>query len=78
MTVGNQIGDFKFVPQGWECPKCGRVYSPSMVMCSFCGQNNVHITWVPNTNPITTSGSTGSVKVDNVNGCGSGRCDCPA
>lgn len=22
--------------QGWECPKCGRVYSPVMVMCSYC------------------------------------------
>ena len=27
-----------FVQQGWECPKCGHVYSPSMVMCSYCPQ----------------------------------------
>lgn len=24
------------IAQGWECPKCGRIYSPSMVMCSYC------------------------------------------
>lgn len=29
---------------GWECPKCNRVYSPSMIMCSYCGQNQVTIT----------------------------------
>jgi hypothetical protein len=23
-------------PQGWECPKCGRVYSPSFPMCTYC------------------------------------------
>lgn len=26
-----------FCQQGWECPKCGRVYSPSTSMCRFCG-----------------------------------------
>jgi len=29
---------------GWECPKCNRVYSPSMIMCSYCGQDQVTIT----------------------------------
>lgn len=24
-------------PKGWECPKCGRVYSPSTPMCLYCG-----------------------------------------
>lgn len=23
-------------PQGWECPKCGHVYSPSTPMCFTC------------------------------------------
>ena len=23
--------------KGWECPKCGRVYSPNTSMCFFCG-----------------------------------------
>jgi hypothetical protein len=30
--------------QGWECPKCGRVYSPAMVMCSYCPQQVVTTT----------------------------------
>ena len=34
------------VQQGWECPKCGRVYSPSMVMCTYCPQQ-----------PVTTTGT---------------------
>jgi hypothetical protein len=29
-----------FIPQGWECPKCKRVYSPTTSMCSLCPQNN--------------------------------------
>lgn len=24
-------------PQGWECPKCGHVYSPMTPMCWYCG-----------------------------------------
>ena len=24
--------------QGWECPKCHRVYSPWTSMCFYCGQ----------------------------------------
>ena len=27
-----------FTQQGWECPKCGKVYSPSTIMCLTCGQ----------------------------------------
>lgn len=27
-----------FVNQGWECPKCGRVYSPYTYMCHYCGK----------------------------------------
>lgn len=22
--------------KGWQCPICGRVYSPSTIMCLFC------------------------------------------
>lgn len=28
-----------FVPQGWQCPVCKRVYSPSYPWCLFCGGN---------------------------------------
>lgn len=26
-----------WIQKGWECPKCGRVYSPSTSMCHYCG-----------------------------------------
>lgn len=26
--------------QGWICPKCGRVYAPSVPMCQYCGGNS--------------------------------------
>lgn len=43
----HQLGSVSSVPyptmpgisltqKGWECPKCGRVYSPSTAMCYFC------------------------------------------
>ena len=28
--------NFDFVPKGWQCPVCGRVYSPDTPMCIFC------------------------------------------
>ena len=33
------IGDFEKLPpqQGWQCPICGRVYSPMTMMCLYCG-----------------------------------------
>ena len=39
-----EIGDFPTAAQGWVCPICGRVYSPSTPMCFYCqnnGQTNV-------------------------------------
>lgn len=32
-----------FMRQGWECPKCGRVYSPSTSMCKYCGNESFSI-----------------------------------
>ena len=26
-----------FAPQGWQCPICKRVYSPTTPMCFYCG-----------------------------------------
>jgi len=31
-------------PQGWECPKCHRVYSPSTFMCYYCGNSERYTT----------------------------------
>ena len=33
------IGDCQKIPpqQGWQCPLCGRVYSPTTMMCWYCG-----------------------------------------
>lgn len=28
--------DNLFVSKGWQCPICGRVYSPSTPMCFYC------------------------------------------
>jgi len=32
-----------FMPQGWECPKCGRVYAPAMIMCPYCGKDQKEV-----------------------------------
>lgn len=32
-----------FVNQGWQCPICGRVYSPSTPMCFYCGNKETSI-----------------------------------
>lgn len=34
----------KFIPQGWECPKCGAVMSPTTNVCVNCnGQTQVSV-----------------------------------
>jgi len=30
--------------QGWICPKCGRVFSPSVTECSYCNSQTYTIT----------------------------------
>ena len=30
-------------PQGWRCPECGRVYSPTTFMCFYCGNKETTI-----------------------------------
>ena len=42
-----------FVPQGWQCPICKRVYSPSTSFCLFCGAETT----------VTTTSST-DIKID--------------
>ncbi len=52
-----------FTQQGWECPKCGRVYSPTTIMCLGCPQEvKTNITtntpWNTVTVPNDISGTT--------------------
>jgi len=54
------MSDFNFIPQGWECPKCKRVYSPTTMMCIACPQYTTGTTGTqttPNLN-LTTSSTT--------------------
>ena len=41
----------KLIQQGWECPKCGGVYSPYTNKCNQCPQS---ITFGTSTNTSTT------------------------
>ena len=45
-----EIGDFPTAnAQGWCCPKCGRVYSPSTPMCFYCSGPTKTVTNVTTT-----------------------------
>ena len=39
-------GDYQKIPpqQGWQCPLCGRVYSPTTMMCLYCGNREESVT----------------------------------
>lgn len=28
----------QYIPQGWQCPVCKRVYAPDYPWCNFCGE----------------------------------------
>ena len=45
-------------PQGWVCPKCGRVYSPTTPMCYYCGGEQ--------TSTVSTGTGTGTPYIDYV------------
>ena len=36
--------DYGFVQQGWECPKCHRIYSPTQSFCLYCNDRRVTYT----------------------------------
>lgn len=36
----------QYIPQGWQCPVCKRVYAPDYPWCIFCGKET-HVTNVP-------------------------------
>ena len=33
-----------FARQGWQCPVCGRVYSPDIMQCLYCANIEYKIT----------------------------------
>ena len=47
-----------FIPQGWQCPICKRVYSPTTSLCLYCG-NEHHKT---NTITLETQGIFGNMR----------------
>jgi hypothetical protein len=49
------MNDFNFIAQGWECPKCKRVYSPTTTMCIACPQYTKSVT---TTNTLISSDGT--------------------
>lgn len=43
----------QYIPQGWQCPVCKRVYSPSVPSCYCCGAITItgtHVGTALNTN----------------------------
>lgn len=49
--------DMQFYKQGWVCPKCGAVMSPSQPYCLFCQSNNIRdiqVTYIGITPTINT------------------------
>lgn len=40
------------VSQGWQCPICGRVYSPMIPMCYYCGGEQKTITYTTSTENV--------------------------
>ena len=49
------MNDFNFIAQGWECPKCKRIYSPTTTMCIAC----------PSLTGSTTFGTSSTLSVHN-------------
>lgn len=48
--------DNTFIQQGWECPKCKRVYAPSTPMCWYC-PTPITTSNVPNGTPVGVGGT---------------------
>ena len=62
-----EIGDFPKigVQQGWQCPVCGRVYSPFTQMCFYC-QNNGQQTVITNDRTVPDEHPIRDIMVGNI------------
>ena len=49
ITPNNEIP--VFIQQGWQCPICGRIYSPTTMMCYYCGAESKSISTTAATSP---------------------------
>lgn len=54
MTINPTFGH-----RGWECPKCGHVYAPTVAMCWRCPQSSGPSTATATVWPCRTDGGTG-------------------
>ena len=54
-----------FIPQGWECPKCKRVYSPTTSICSYCSQHTQGTATTETTLTANSSNSSNAWMVHN-------------
>ena len=41
-----------FGPSGWRCPQCGRIYSPSTIMCYYCNNQQTYVSGHTTGTPI--------------------------
>jgi rubrerythrin len=51
------------IQQGWECPKCRRIYSPTTPMCSNCPQEVTP--WASTNDLVNRAYTTTSIGVHN-------------
>ena len=53
-----------FVPKGWQCPVCRRVYSPDTPMCYYCGNEEIVTTTTFTITPETVNKTRGGTNVN--------------
>ena len=45
------MDNYNLAQQGWQCPICKRVYSPTTAMCYYCGSRETVTTTTGTVNP---------------------------
>ena len=55
-----------YIPQGWQCPQCKSIYSPTVTKCWTCQPNTGATSGVPNiVSPIYSSPIKGFYSTNN-------------